>query len=76
MKVKGQVKMEVKKNPKSEELLRYGVLLKENSFGTERGLYTIRLIKHKNDIFFHKMKDGDVVEIKNLSKEEKQEDGK
>lgn len=63
--------MKVKKNPKSEELLHYGERLKENSFETERGIYTIRLIKYNGDIYFHKMKNGEVVEIKNLSKEEK-----
>lgn len=60
--------MKVKKISKSEELLHYAERLKENSFETERGIYTIRLIKYNGDIYFHKMKNGEVVEIINLSK--------
>ena len=60
--------MKVKKNILSEELLNYGERLKENSFETVRGIYTIMLIKYENDIFFYKMKNGEVVEIINLLK--------
>lgn len=63
--------MKVKKNILSEELLNYGERLKENSFETVRGIYTIMLIKYENDIFFYKMKNGEVVEIINLFKGEK-----
>lgn len=48
----------------SSELLRYGKILKVNNFNTDRGYYTIRLIDYKKAIYFHKMKDGKVVEIK------------
>lgn len=48
----------------SYDLLRYGKILKANSFSTDRGYYTIRIIEYKMAIYFHKMKDGKVVEIK------------
>lgn len=60
----------------SENLLRYGTILKVNNFSTDRGYYTIRLIKYENNIFFHKMKDGNLVELKNLSKGENKDNGK
>lgn len=61
---------------KSKDLLRYGNILKVNTFETVRGIYTIRLIKYEDNIFFHKMKDGNLVEIKNLSKGENKDNGK
>ena len=61
---------------KSKDLLRYGVILKVNTFETSRGIYTIHLIKYENNIFFHKMKDGNLVELKNLSKGENKDNGK
>lgn len=60
---------------KSSVLLRYGEILKANTFETIRGVYTIRIIKYKNQMFFHKMKNGSVVEIKNLSKGEIKDNG-
>lgn len=51
----------------SQELLRYGEILKRNNFATDRGYYTIRLIRYEGAIYFHKMKDGKVVEIKKFS---------
>lgn len=60
----------------SKDLLRYGKILKANTFETARGIYTIRLIKYMGNIFFHKMKDGNLVEIKNLSKGEIKDNGK
>nr|DAJ94273.1 MAG TPA: Herpesvirus glycoprotein H C-terminal domain [Caudoviricetes sp.] len=60
---------------KSSVLLRYGEIVKMNTFETIRGVYTIRIIKYKNQLFFHKMKNGSVVEIKNLSKGEIKDNG-
>lgn len=60
----------------SENLLRYGTILKVNNFVTDRGYYTIRLIRYEDNIFFHKMKDGKLVELKNLSKGENKDNGK
>ena len=56
-----------KKKVSNAELLHYGELVKRNSFETIRGYYTIRIIKYKNSLYFHKMKNGQVVEIKKLS---------
>ena len=50
----------------SKELLRYGKIYKQNSFETNRGIYTIRLIKYEGYFYFHKMKNGETVEIKKL----------
>ncbi len=51
---------------RSKELLRYGKIYKQNSFETNRGIYTIRLIKYEGYFYFHKMKNGETVEIKKL----------
>ncbi len=56
----------MKRKVKSEDLLRYGEIVKSNTFDTARGCYTIRIIKFKDELFFHKMKNGSVVEIKKL----------
>lgn len=50
-----------------QDLLRYGVILKVNNFQTEKGYYTIRLIRYEGAIYFHKMKNGMQVEIKKLN---------
>ena len=50
-----------------QDLLRYGVILKVNNFQTEKGYYTIRLIRYERAIYFHKMKNGMQVEIKKLN---------
>lgn len=49
------------------ELIHYGEIVKQNSFETIRGYYTIRIIKYKGNFYFHKMKSGNVVEIKKLT---------
>lgn len=46
------------------DCVRYGKILKANSFNTDRGFYTIRLIDYKGSIWFYKMKNGNVVEVK------------
>ena len=55
------------KHPQWLDLLRYGEILKKNNFQTERGYYTIRLIRYDDAIYFHKMKNGMQVEIKKLN---------
>lgn len=52
-------------------LLRYGSVLKSNNFSTSRGLYTIRIISYEGQLYFHKMKDGNLVELINLTEMEK-----
>lgn len=51
----------------SKSLLRYGTVIKRNDFNTVRGYYTIRIIKWEGALYFHKMKEGVVVEIKKLT---------
>ena len=52
-------------------LLRYGTVLKSNNFTTSRGFYTIRIISYEGQLYFHKMKDGNLVELINLTEMEK-----
>lgn len=54
-------------NPSTKDLLHYGEIIKWNDFETKRGYYTIRIFKYKGNIYFHKMKDGQVVEVINLT---------
>lgn len=50
----------------SSDLMRYGNLCKQNTFETNCGVYTIRLIKYGGSFYFHTMKNGEVVEIKKI----------
>lgn len=54
--------------PKSIKLLHEGHILKANTFDTAKGCYTIRIINYKGDLYFHKMLNGNVVELVNLNK--------
>lgn len=54
--------------PKSIKLLHEGHILKANTFDTAKGCYTIRIISYKGDLYFHKMLNGNVVELVNLNK--------
>lgn len=53
--------------PKSIKLLHEGHILKANTFDTAKGCYTIRIIAYNGELYFHKMLNGSVVEIVNLS---------
>ena len=52
-------------------LLIYGSVLKSNNFTTSRGFYTIRIISYEGQLYFHKTKDGNLVELINLTEMEK-----
>ena len=56
-----------KRLPKNSDLLRYGAILQVNNFETKRGYYTIRIIQYNGAIYYHKMKNGKVVEIKKFT---------
>lgn len=56
---------------KASDLLNYGRVLKSNDFSTSRGYYTIRIISHEEQLYFHKMKNGVLVECINLTEMEK-----
>lgn len=53
--------------PKSEDLLRYGSIVRADNFSTLMGLFTIRLIWYEGKLYFHKMWDGSVAEIQKLT---------
>ena len=44
-----------------------GVVIKTNTFVTDRGRYTIDILAHEGTIYFYKSKDGKIVECINLS---------
>ena len=50
------------------EALKNGEVVKNQAFDTDKGVYQITLIRHKNDIYFFKYRDGKVVECSNLTK--------
>lgn len=54
--------------PSTTRILREGRILKANTFDTAKGCYTIRIINYKGDLYFHKMLNGNVVELVNLNK--------
>lgn len=58
----------MKSERKPVTMLREGVILKANTFETPRGCYTIRIILHEGILYFHKMLNGNVVEVINLDK--------
>ena len=51
-----------------EELLRYGKYLIDNTFETKLGVYRVRIIYYAEHIYFHKMRNGEVLEIKDIAK--------
>ena len=48
--------------------LKYGVVIKDQSFNTERGCYRIVLMKHNLNVYFFKYLNGEIVECCNLNK--------
>lgn len=55
------------REPKSIKLLNYGDIIKANTFDTAKGCYTIRIISYKGNLYFHKMLNGNIVELVNLT---------
>lgn len=53
-------------NTLNDILLHYGKIIKMNNFDTQHGYYTIRIISYKNELYFHKMKNGLITEIVKL----------
>lgn len=52
---------------KSIHMLREGTTLKSNTFCTPKGYYTVRIVFYRGNLYFHKMLNGNVVEIINLN---------
>ena len=50
------------------DTLKYGKIIKDQSFMTERGCYQIVLVRHKNCVYFFKYLNGRVCECCNLNK--------
>lgn len=59
--------MKEKKVSLDTTLLKYGEVIKENIFETERGVYDIKIIKYCGKLYFHKAKNGQTVEIVKLN---------
>lgn len=59
--------MELNAMPKSYRMLLEGRILKTNNFDTKKGYYTIRIVEYKDELYFHKMLSGRVVEVINLN---------
>ena len=55
-----------------KDALEKGKLVKSQSFHTHRGDYVIHLIAYKNDIYFFKILNGEIVECCNLNKRSKE----
>lgn len=50
------------------EALKKGEVVKDQSFETDKGVYQIKLIRYKNDIYFFKYRNGKVLECNNLTR--------
>lgn len=59
--------MELNAMSKSHRMLLEGEILKINNFDTKKGYYTIRIVEYKDELYFHKMLNGRVVEVVNLT---------
>lgn len=59
--------MELNAMSKSHRMLLEGEILKINNFDTKKGYYTIRIVEYKDELYFHKMLNGCVVEVINLT---------
>ena len=77
--LKAEYKIEMKYEPTSENLLRYGKILTDDEFSennSDKALYDnissdwcntrIRIIAYNNHIYYHKMVDGETNEVKQL----------
>lgn len=53
--------------PETTRMLREGTIIKANTFDTAKGCYTIRIISYKGNLYFHKMLNGNIVELVNLT---------
>lgn len=55
------------KPSKTELLLKDSEIIKKNDFETDRGVYTVQIVRKGRALFFHKMKNGKTVEIVKLN---------
>ena len=53
--------------PETIRMLREGTIIKVNHFDTAKGFYTIRIVSYNDKLYFHKMLNGNVVEVVNLN---------
>lgn len=50
------------------EAYKNGVIVKDQKFNTDKGVYRITLVRYKNDVYFYKFRDGKIVECNNLTR--------
>lgn len=50
------------------EAFKNGVIVKDQKFNTDKGVYRITLVRYKNDVYFYKFRDGKIVECNNLTR--------
>lgn len=51
----------------SDRLLRYGTLIKKEDFPVEGRYTTVHIIRYEGRMYYHKMVNGDVVELDQIS---------
>ena len=55
------------KEPMWIKMLREGTVITNNTFDTDRGCYTIRIVEYGGCIYYHKMRNGAMLELKNIT---------
>lgn len=53
--------------PETIRMLREGTITKVNNFYTAKGCYTIRIVSYNGKLYFHKMLNGNLVEVVHLN---------
>lgn len=53
--------------PETLRMLREGTIIIANTFDTAKGCYTRRIVSYNNNLYFHKMLNGKVVEVVKLN---------
>lgn len=48
------------------DLIRYGEIVSDTEIENEDGFHRIRIIKYDNGVYFHKMFNGEVIEVKKI----------
>lgn len=52
--------------PCAKDVLRYGEIIADEMYDTWRNTYRLRVIKYEDELYWHKMVDGNLVEFKEL----------
>lgn len=54
-------------NPKIDTIIKYGKILKVNTFDTLKGIYTFSAIEYRSSIYLRKTKNSKTVEVTKLN---------